>query len=43
MSASEPRDEPPPILGSWRNVYILVLAFLGIVIVALYSFMRFFS
>jgi hypothetical protein len=30
-----PAEEPPPFLGSWRNVYLLVLAALGLVVIAL--------
>ena len=35
--SDEPRgsqpEEPPPVLGSWRNVYLLVLAELAVVVV----------
>ena len=45
MSPSrELRDsEPPPILGSWRNVNIVVLAWLALLIVLAYAFTRYFS
>jgi len=33
-------DEPPPFLGSWRNVYILVLTYLVAVISLFYLFTR---
>ncbi len=33
-------DEPPPILGNWRNVYAFVLGFLALVIVALVALTR---
>ena len=33
-------DEPPPILGTWRNVYILVLSYLVAVITLFYLFTR---
>jgi hypothetical protein len=36
-------DEPPPFLGTWRRVYIAVLAFLGVVIAAAYLFTRAFQ
>jgi hypothetical protein len=36
-------DEPPPILGSWRNVYITVLIYLLLIIVSFYVFTRAFS
>ncbi len=35
-------EEPSPILGSWRNVYILVIAALVAVIVLLYFFTLYF-
>ena len=37
------RDEPeapPPILGSWRNVYTLVLSVLAVLIVLFYALTR---
>jgi len=33
-------DEPPPFLGTWRNVYILVLSYLAAVITLFYIFTR---
>ena len=33
-------DEAPPILKSWRNVYIVVLIYLAIVISLFYVFTR---
>ena len=33
-------DEPPPILGSWRRIYIVVLCYLAFVIVTFYIFGR---
>ena len=33
-------DAPPPVFGSWRNVYALVLALLALVIVLLYALTR---
>jgi hypothetical protein len=33
-------DEPPPFLGSWRNVYIFVLCYLAMVITLFYIFTR---
>ncbi len=33
-------DEPPPFLGSWRNVYIFVLCYLAVVILGFYLFSR---
>jgi hypothetical protein len=43
VGTSEPRepsarpgtgDEPPPLLGSWRNVYLLLLAELAALVAA---------
>ena len=39
-SRSEMPDDPPPILGTWRNVYIFVLAYLAGVITLFYIFTR---
>jgi hypothetical protein len=36
-------DEPPPFLDRWRNVYIAVLCYLAILILALYLFTRAFG
>jgi len=33
-------DEPPPFLGTWRRVYIVVVCYLAIVIAAFYAFSR---
>jgi len=33
-------DDPPPFLGSWKRVYIAVLAYLVVVIAASYLFAR---
>jgi len=33
-------DEPPPLLGTWRRVYIFVLAYLGAMILVLYFISR---
>jgi hypothetical protein len=33
-------DDPPPILGTWRNVYIFVLTYLAAVITLFYIFTR---
>jgi hypothetical protein len=35
--------EPPPILGSWRNVYLATLAWLAFLILIFYGFTRYFS
>ena len=36
-------DEPPPFLGTWRNVYAAILIYLGLLIAVFYVFMRAFS
>jgi hypothetical protein len=36
-------DDPPPILGSWRNVYIAILIYLVVIITSFYIFTRAFS
>ncbi|HKW96741.1 MAG TPA: hypothetical protein VJN43_03360 [Bryobacteraceae bacterium] len=36
-------DEPPPLLGSWPRVYILVLAYLALLILLFYAFTLHFS
>lgn len=36
-------SEPPPILGSWRNVYIATLTWLVILIAVFYAFTRNFA
>jgi len=33
-------DEPPPILGSWRRIYITVIGYLALLILAFYIFTR---
>ena len=35
--------EPPPILGRWRNVNIVVLLWLAVLIGLFYAFTRYFS
>ena len=32
--APPPEDAPPPFLGSWRNVYLLVLGELALLVIA---------
>jgi hypothetical protein len=36
-------DEPPPILGSWRRIYIIVLCYLAFLIAGFYVFTRVFD
>jgi hypothetical protein len=33
-------DEPPPFFGTWRRIYLAVLAFLALIILASYLFTR---
>jgi hypothetical protein len=33
-------DEPPPFLGTWRRVYVGVLIYLVVIVVAFYLFTR---
>jgi hypothetical protein len=33
-------DDPPPFLGTWRNVYIAIFVYLAIIIAACYAFTR---
>jgi hypothetical protein len=36
-------DEPPPILGSWRRMYIIVLCYLAFLIAGFYLFTKVFA
>lgn len=36
-------DEAPPLLGRWRNLYLVVLAWLSILIFLFYRFTEYFS
>jgi hypothetical protein len=33
-------DDAPPLLGSWRNIYIFVLCYLAVLIFGFYLFTR---
>jgi hypothetical protein len=33
-------EQPPPILGSWRRAYALILIELGVTVLALYALAR---
>jgi hypothetical protein len=35
-----PHDQPPPLMGSWRNLYVLVLAELGALVLLFYALTR---
>lgn len=43
MQEKDFMEESSPILGSWRNVYWLLAAMLGLVIVLLYLFTLYFQ
>jgi hypothetical protein len=34
------RVDPPPVLGSWRRIYVLVLAELAVLVVLFYALTR---
>jgi len=36
-------DEPPPFLGSWRRIYIMVLFYLALLVAGFYVFTRAFA
>ena len=36
-------DEPPPILGTWRRIYVIVLCYVALLIVGFYIFTRIFA
>ena len=36
-------EEPPPFLGSWKNVYIFVICYLACLIAGFYVFSRAFA
>ena len=35
--------EPPPFMGSWRRLYVLVLIWLTVLILIFYGFTRYFA
>jgi hypothetical protein len=39
-ASPDPADEPPPLLGSWRRVYGVVLIELAISVLLLYALAR---
>jgi hypothetical protein len=36
----EEPEAPPPVLGSWRNLYLLLLAELGVLVLLFYALTR---
>ncbi len=41
--AGQGEQEPPPFLGRWRNLYIVILAWLTFLIFLFYRFTEYFS
>lgn len=39
----EKQTEPPPILGSWTNMYVFVIGFLALLILLFYLFTSHFA
>ncbi len=37
---AEDLQAPPPLMGSWRNIYLFVLAELGLVVLLFYALTR---
>ena len=33
-------EEPPPLLGRWRNIYLVLLLELGVLVAAFYALAR---
>ena len=42
-AAPPAREDPPPILGTWRRAYLAVLGWLALLIVLFYLFGRTFT
>jgi hypothetical protein len=40
ISGEPPADEPPPILGSWRRLYVTLLLELALTVLILYALAR---
>jgi len=40
---NQPRDEPPPLLGTWRRLYLAVIGWLLFLILIFYMFTRRFA
>jgi hypothetical protein len=40
ISGEPPADEPPPILGSWRRLYVTLLLELVLTVLILYALAR---
>ncbi len=40
MTPEDPIDAPPPVLGRWRNLYLVVLGNLALLVVAFWLFTR---
>ncbi len=37
------QSEKPPVLGSWKNIYVLLIANLLLFIILFYAFTQYFS
>ncbi len=35
---NQPREDPPPLLGTWRRLYLVVIGWLLLLILAFYLF-----
>jgi len=40
---SQPREDPPPLLGTWRHLYVVVIGWLLLLILVFYLFARRFA
>ena len=40
---NQPREDPPPLLGTWRRLYLVVIGWLFFLILAFYLFARRFA
>jgi hypothetical protein len=43
MNPAPPKDDPPPFLGTWKRVYVAVLAYLAALIFLFWLFTRAYS
>ena len=42
LSIHQVADEPPPLLGQWKRVYVVVLVYLFVLIVVLFAVTEYF-
>jgi hypothetical protein len=38
--SQDPKDEDPPLLGSWKNLYYVLLAELAVLVILFYALAR---